>query len=52
MWRVDCYEFIGKDVSIYNVAHYELVKVLRLLTYIYRVNGGKINADSNKKMHL
>jgi hypothetical protein len=45
MWRVDCpfpnFKELGRDVALYNVAHDELVKVLRLLTYIYRVNGGK-----------
>jgi len=47
MWKINCpfphYEFMGKDVAVYNVAHDELVKVLQKLTYIYRVNGGKVN---------
>lgn len=32
--------------------YWALSPILKQLTYIYRVNGGKLNADSNKKMHL
>ena len=33
-------------------AYWVLLPILKQLTCIYRVNGGKINANSNKKMHL
>ena len=45
MWKKDCpfpdFNELGRDVALYNVAHDELIKVLRLLTYVYRINGGK-----------
>ena len=39
----------ARDTNIWE-NYYALLPILKQLTYIYRHNGGKTNADSNQKM--